>query len=148
MRSFIIAERTSDFNLHQILLKQILNIFAASWHNYYAKSARLYLHLMLDLPFTLSWLSEQHSSNRFHSVRRSDKFWARLSADLAIKQVKMRAVKSRGGLTYGLGMWNSVRFMWVGSMHRGATVHLALVTLTNLKFSFAYYTSNEITQWH
>jgi len=44
----------------------------------------------------------------------------------------MRAVKSRGGLTHGRGMTESVRVLWVKSMHSCATVYSALTCLSNL----------------
>jgi len=34
-----------------------------------------------------------------HVVRRSDRYWAGLSIDLAIEQVLMRSMKTSGGLT-------------------------------------------------
>ena len=46
-------------------------------------------------------------------------------------QVMMRSLKSRGGLTRGRGITESVRLLWLGSMHRCAGVHDAMTTLTN-----------------
>jgi hypothetical protein len=47
----------------------------------------------------------------------------------------MRAVKSRGGLTHGRGMTESVRVMWVSSMHKCASVHAGLTSLISLEQS-------------
>ena len=50
----------------------------------------------------------------------------------------MRSTKSRdererggGGLT-GRGMTESVRLLWVGSMHRCSEIHEAMTSLTNM----------------
>ena len=45
----------------------------------------------------------------------------------------MRALKSRGGLTRGCGITESVRLLWVKSMHRCADVHNAMCSLTGLQ---------------
>ena len=66
-------------------------------------------------------------------MRRSDRFWAGLWADLIIEQVMMRSLKTRGGITRGGGMSDSVRLVWVGSMHRRVGIHEAMTTLTNMK---------------
>ena len=42
----------------------------------------------------------------------------------------MRALKSRGGLTWGSRFTESVRILWIYSMHASATYHIALSTLT------------------
>ena len=54
----------------------------------------------------------------FHSIRRSDRFWAGLSSDLVIEQALMRSVKSCGGLTRGRGMNELQRAIWLLS-HAG-----------------------------
>jgi hypothetical protein len=130
LQDFIRAERLSDWNLHLTSLAQMLNLFAATGHRNYAKSARLYLQMMLNLRETHPWLHEQLSVNSLHAVRRTDRYWAGLWTDLVIEQVMMRSVKSRGGLTHGRGMSESVRLMWVKSMHRCAAVHSAIASLT------------------
>jgi len=50
--------------------------------------------MMSDLPATHPWFYEKLHSGGFHAVRRSNRFWAGLSTDLAIEQVMMRAVKT------------------------------------------------------
>ena len=62
---FIRAERTGDWNLHLVAVDRMLNPFAATCHNNYEKSGRLYLHMMMELPHTHTWLYEQFSSNGF-----------------------------------------------------------------------------------
>ena len=109
-----------------------LQLFAATGHNQYAKCARLYLQTMIALPETHPWLHEK-LSNGFHSVRRSDRYWAGLSTDLLIEQVMMKSIKGRAGLTHGRGFTESVRLVWVHSLHKCAGVHNALGHLTGLK---------------
>jgi len=77
-------------------------------------------------------LYRKFSEDGQHTVRRSDRYWAGLSKDLATEQVMMKAVKSRGGLTHGRGMTESVRLLWVHSMHKCASVHAALKELTGV----------------
>jgi len=99
VKQFLTAERTSNWNLHLQSVFQMLNLIAAAGHNNYAKCALLYLQVMTELPTTQPWLFLQLSSGR-HAVRRSDRHWAAISTDLAIEQVMMRCIKSRGGLTH------------------------------------------------
>ena len=128
LRTVIRAERTSDWNLHLLGVSKMLNLFAATGHNHYAKCARLYLQMMERLPMEHEWLYNNLSSGN-HSIRRSDRFWGGLSTDLIIEQVMMKAVKGRGGLTHGRGMTDSVRSLWVHSMHKCASVHSAITVL-------------------
>ena len=97
---------------------KMLNLFAATGHINYAKSERLYLQLMqFDLPSEHPWLHECFISEGFHTVRRSNRYWGGLWTDLVIKQVMMRSIKSRGGLTRGRRLSESVRQQWIFSMH-------------------------------
>ena len=111
----------------------MLNLFAATGHINYAKSARLYLPFMLELPKDFPWLHEMFINQGFHAVRRSSRYWAGLWTDLVIEQVMMRSIKSRGGLTRGRGITKSVRLQWILSMHKCAGVHEAMTTMTNMK---------------
>ena len=45
----------------------------------------------------------------------------------------MRSIKSRGGLTRGRGVTESVRMQWIYSMHKCAGIHDAMTTITNFK---------------
>lgn len=111
----------------------MLNLFAATGHINYAKSARLYLQLMRDLPTGHPWLYDCFIEQGFHTVRRSSRYWAGLWTDLIIEQVLMRSIRSRGGLTRGRGVTESVRLQWIYSMHKCAGVHDAMTTTTNLR---------------
>jgi hypothetical protein len=142
VKLFLRAERTGDWNLHLIAVERMLNVLAATGHNHYAKCARLYLQLMHDLPTSHPWLYEKFVNDNCHSVRRSDRFWAGLSTDLIIEQVMMRSIKDKGGLTHGRGMSESVRLLWIGSMHRCTSIHAALANLTGLDHVSDYDTKH------
>ena len=45
----------------------------------------------------------------------------------------MRSIKSRGGLTRGRGINETVRLQWVYTMYRCAGIHSAMTALTNTK---------------
>ena len=132
LKMFIRAERTGDWELHLVAVSHMLNLFATTGHNQYARCARLYLQMMRDLPVSHPWLYNQFSEHGFHAVRRSARYWSGLWTDLVIEQVLMRALKSRGGLTHGRGLTESVRLTWIHSMHRCAEVRNAMVQLTHL----------------
>lgn len=93
----------------------MLPYLAASGHNLYVKSSRVYLQQMDNLktthPEVLAFLQSGH-----HVIRRSDKFWAGLSSDLVIEQVLMRSLKTTGGMTRGRGMSEGQRAQWILSM--------------------------------
>ena len=89
--------------------------------------------LMMDLQNDFPWLYKEFTKHGFHTVRRSERYWSGLWTDLVIEQVLMRSVKSRGGLTRGRGMTESVRLQWVHSAHRTGAVHEAVADFTGLK---------------
>ena len=49
LKKFIRAERTGNFNLHLEATNDMLPYFAATGHNFYLKSAQLYLQKMSKL---------------------------------------------------------------------------------------------------
>jgi hypothetical protein len=69
IKLFVAAERTGSWALHFDSVQNMLNLFAAAGHSNYAKSARLYVQAMRDLP---TCLTEQFSLG-FHSIRLSDR---------------------------------------------------------------------------
>jgi hypothetical protein len=127
------AERTADWQLHLISIRRMINLFAATGHNNYAKCARLYIEMMMKLPDTHPYLYRQFMSDN-HIARRSSRIWAGLSTDLSIEQAMMRALKGHGGLTHGRGASESVRTTWVTSVHKTGAVKTALAELTCLEY--------------
>jgi hypothetical protein len=131
MKLFLVAERTSDWQLHLHVMVQMLNLFAAAGHNNYAKSARLYVQQMLNLQDSNPRLYEQFIAGK-HAIRRSNRLWAGLSSDLVIEQTMMKWAKGRGGLTLGRGMHDSARAMWVNTLSECTTIHMAMSAFTGL----------------
>ena len=93
MKQFIQAGRKGNWQNYLNVVRQILNLFSATTHFQYAKSARLYLQPPVGFP----WLYNLFQQG-YHTIRRSDRFWSGLLIDLAIEQSLMRTVKSRKGL--------------------------------------------------
>ena len=85
---------------------------------------------MLELPTEYPWVYHSFTEHGYHTVRRSDRYWAGLWTDLVIEQVMMRSIKSRGGLARGRGINDTVRLVWIHSMHRCADVHNVMTALT------------------
>jgi hypothetical protein len=131
LKVFLMAERTSNWLLHLECLHGMLALFAATGHVHYAKSVRLYLQFMKNLPTSHPSLHAQFMSG-MHTIRRSDRYWAGLSCDLVIEQTLMRSLKSRGGLTRGRGTHDTVRNLWLKSMAECARVSAAVATVIGL----------------
>jgi len=129
VKTFLIAERTSNWLLHLHAVNSMLNLFAATGHMNYAKSARLYVQQMSNLSSTHPQLYEQFLLGN-HTIRQSDRYWAGLSLDLVIEQTMMRSIKSQGGLTRGRGMHNTARATWLNTLRECATLRAALSDIT------------------
>ena len=132
LKCFIKAERTGNWSLHLDALSNMINLFAATGHINYAKCARLHLQNMLELENNHPWVYEKFAVHGFHTIRRTDHFWAGIWSDLAIEQVLMRSLKSRGGLTRGRGVTESVRLIWLKTMHCCAEIHNSMISLAKL----------------
>ena len=132
LKDFIRADRTGNFPFHLQTLSRMLNLFAATGRLHYAKCARLYLQQMLQLETNYPWVHKCFVEKGYHIVCRIDRYWNGLWTDLIIEQVMMRSLKSRGGLTKGRDVTESVRTLWISSMHRCAEVHNAMCNLTGL----------------
>ena len=91
----------------------LLNLFAETCHIHYAKSAPPpYIQEMRKRPSTHPWLNQEFVEE-YHTVRRTERQWARLWTDIVIEQVQIMSLKSRGGLTRARGMTESVRQQWL-----------------------------------
>ena len=62
IKIFIRAERTGNQHLHLVSTSQMINLFAATGHVNYNKSARMYLQMMIELPVKHSGLYEKSST--------------------------------------------------------------------------------------
>ena len=134
LRLFITAERTGNWLLHLQAMYQMLPYFAASGHNFYAKSSYIYLQQMQDLEKTNPNVYKKFLEG-YHVARRSDRFWGGLSTDLMIEQVLMRSMKTTGGLTRGKGVSEIQRLVWLMSMPITADVNHSMQNLTNVNFA-------------
>jgi len=129
LRTFIRAERTGNWKLHLQAVHDMLPYFAAAY---------LYMQSMCDLQKEHPEVYNSFQDGQ-HDVRRSDRYWAGLSTDLAIEQVLMRSVKTCGGLTRGPGMSESQRLNWLLSTPACADVDKAMQNLTGVM----YHTSDQ-----
>ena len=129
LRKYIRAERLGNWNLHLQATSEMLPYFAATGHNHYLKSSYVYLQNMHNLEQSHP-VVYHHFSNGLHVIRRSDRQWGGLSADLVIEQCLMRNLKTSTGLTRGRGMTEQQRNIWTLSMPVCAEVHHSLQELS------------------
>ncbi|KAK3869286.1 hypothetical protein Pcinc_025395 [Petrolisthes cinctipes] len=134
LRKYIRAERTGNWELHLQTIQEMPPYLAASGHNLYVKSARLFLQQMSNLK-TQHPNVQQYFEEGFHVVRRSDRLWAGLSSDLIIEQVLMRSLKTCGGLKRGRGMTEQQRLLWLLSMPACAEINQAMQEITRVNFN-------------
>jgi hypothetical protein len=131
MKAFIAAERTSNWEMHLRAFQAMLPVFAAAHHINYARSGRVYLQQMQDLPSTHPWLHKQFQDGMF-TIRQSDRLWAGLSTDLVIEQDMMAEIKGRGGLTRGRGITETTRMTWLNTLLQCMAVISQLRKVTGL----------------
>ena len=65
----------------------------------------------------------------YHVIRRSDRYWVGLSADMIIEQVLMRSLKTTGGMT------ESQRLVWLLSTPACAQVNCAMQEVTEVSYT-------------
>ena len=133
LQRLIKAERMANWKLHLQTVQDMLPYFAASGHSLYARSAHVYLQIMLRLPETHPGAHRKFMEG-YHVVRPSDMFWAGLSPDLIIEQVLMRSVKTYDGLTRGKGMTENQRLVWVLSMPVCARINETMQTFSGVSY--------------
>ena len=112
----------------------MLPYLAASGHNMYTKSARVYLQQITDLKPEHPDV-QQRFDDGFDAIRRSDRQSAGLSSDLIIEQVIMRGLKRNDGLTRGRGMTEHQRLVWLLSMPTCAEINQAMQELTEVNYN-------------
>ena len=132
MKKYIRAERTGNWKLHLEATLDMLPYFAAAGHNSYLKSSLLHLQQMAELESDNPEVYH-HFMNGLHVIRRSEREWAGLSADLVIEQVLMRSLKTSGGLTRGRGFTEQQQVIWTLSMPVCASVHNTMLELTGVQ---------------
>ena len=75
LKKFILAEITSNWQLHLDSSNEMLNLFALTGHINYAKSARFYIQQMKSLQEDHPWLFEQFTKGE-HALQRRNHSWA------------------------------------------------------------------------
>ena len=71
VQQYIEAERKNDWSSH-VLIKQMINLFAATGHNNYAKTCRLYIQSISNLERDHPDIFEQFIAGN-HTMRHSEK---------------------------------------------------------------------------
>lgn len=133
LKVFIKAERTGNRLLH-LSVHAMLPSLATAGHNFYTKSAYLYLQMMNKLEETHPDVYQSFIKGH-HVVHQSNRFWVGLSSDLAIEQILM-SEKSTGGLARGRGargkgISKSQRATWLLSMPACAEFNNAMQEVTD-----------------
>ena len=106
VQQFITAERTSNFVLHISTTKLMINLFAATAHNNYTKTCRLYLQSLEVLEKDHPRIFQKIFIGN-HTVRRTEMIWSGLWTGLSIGQILMKSLKGRGEVI-GKGMTENV----------------------------------------
>ena len=133
LQRFIKAERMANWKLHLQTVQDMLPYLAASGHSLYARSAHVYLQIMLRLPETHPDAHRKFMEG-YHVVNPSDRYWAGLSPDLIIEQVFMRSVKTHDGLTRGKWMTENQRVVWVLSMPVCASINETMQKFSGVSY--------------
>ena len=70
---FIRAGRTGNWRNYLMVVHHMLNLFSATDHSQYARSERLFLQLMNELPTDLPWLYNLFQQG-YYTTKRSDRY--------------------------------------------------------------------------
>ena len=73
---YVRAERLGDWEMYLAATHKMMNLFTATGHFHYAKSARFYLQQMLDLPSKHPEIYASFKDHGHHAIRRTDRRWA------------------------------------------------------------------------
>ncbi|GFR67848.1 hypothetical protein ElyMa_003717500 [Elysia marginata] len=84
LRKFLRAERTGNWHLHLMTMREMLPFLVASNHELYTESVYIYLQQMQVLPLDHPEVYERFCKGQYF-IRRSGRFWAGLSPDLVIE---------------------------------------------------------------
>ena len=131
---FIRAERLGLWDLHLQSAVEMLPFLAASGHNLYVKSVWIYQQEMAKLQTSHPPIFEAFEQGGY-TIRRSERRWAGLLADLVIEQEYMRILKTSGGLITGGGMTEQQKAIWVLSRPACLEINLLMQNLTKIGYS-------------
>ena len=114
----------------------MLPFFHATGHFKYAESAYIYLQEMYKLKDTMVKSEyEKFVDEGYFTIRRSEKNYCGIWSDMAIEQILMRCMKSRGGLTRGRGVTDSGLAKWIHNMSALAALTEVVQTFFNVSFA-------------
>ena len=130
IKTFIRAERIDNCHLYLTAVANMIDLFSATWHIHYAKSARLYLQTMQDLPQQYPWLHIKFADEGCHFINCTNPYWAGIWTDLVIWKVLMRAFKSQRDVTRGKVMSENVNLKWAHTMYRCTEIYNTISELT------------------
>ncbi|KAK3917801.1 Protein lin-54-like protein [Frankliniella fusca] len=139
IRLLLRAERVGDWDLHLYAVREMLPYFHAAGHLNYAKSAQLYLQLMVTAESSLPPEERDQLFGGAFTVRKQDKLWAGNFSDQTIEMDYMRLLKCIGGITmHGRGITESTVAVWVKSMPFTLEVIRALENFCGLSVTSSY----------
>ena len=121
-----------DWETHIKAVTAMLPFFAASGQHLYLKSECAFLQKMRELQIQNPDLWRLFTEDGLHVIRRSEKMWCGIAADLSIEQTLMRSIKSTGGLTRGRGMNEVSRSVWLLSTPVTSEVSDKIRQVTNV----------------
>ena len=88
----------------------MIPVLHAGGHTAYAKSSRLHLQHMKELPNIMDETTyNKYTTYGYLTLRRSHMFWSGIFTDQTIEQVLMRMLKTHGGLAHGHGITSSTQ---------------------------------------
>uniref|UniRef100_A0A6P7H5E5 Uncharacterized protein LOC114347235 n=1 Tax=Diabrotica virgifera virgifera TaxID=50390 RepID=A0A6P7H5E5_DIAVI len=135
-KQFINAERSGNWDMHLKCLRRMLPYFNASGHYLYAKSSQIYLQDMYNLEKKIDPIEyNKFTKESFFTVRRSKKFWCGVWTDMCIEQILMRSMKTKGGLTHGSGISDSVLSKWILTMPTSVTISDLIQSFCKVSFA-------------
>ena len=85
-KPFIRAERTGNCHLHLTTVVNMIDLFAATEHTHYSKSARLILQTMQVVPKQYLWLYIKFAEDGCHSICPGSRCGVGIWTDLVIEQ--------------------------------------------------------------
>ena len=124
VQAFIRTKRTSNWSLHIGATKSILNLFAVTGHNNYAKTCHIYIQFMEEMQQQHALIFKQFILGS-HTVKCFDNKWARIWTDLSIVKILMKSPKSTGGVI-SRGMSENILRVCLKTMHKFAEVSRAM----------------------
>ncbi|GBM17909.1 hypothetical protein AVEN_108996-1 [Araneus ventricosus] len=126
---FLRATRTADWDLHLIVIEEIIPWFFSYDHVNYARYLPIYLLEMLNLPKTHPLVYSELSAGNFVAQRQNNYGFCGIAMDQVIEQTANRDSKTKGGLK-GFSRNPAAVHRWMLSHHLRAHICLACEQLS------------------